>query len=73
MDTYVTFGFDHKHEVNGVELDNDTVAVITSNSAQEGRSIAFKLFGTKFCMEYPEQHWDESKMHFFPKGKVRVN
>ncbi len=73
MKTYVTFGSNHTHSVNGKTLDKDTVAVIESESPQAGRDKAFELFGPKFCMEYPEDHWDESTMKHFPKGYVEVN
>ena len=71
--TYVTFGQDHSHVINGKELDKDTVAVITSESYCTGREKAFKLFGRRFCMEYPENFWDSSSLKHFPKGYVEVN
>ena len=73
MKTYVTFGFDHKHIVGGKELDKDCVAVINSGSAEEGRKIAFELFGPKFCFEYSEDHFDFDSMHYFPRGFIEVN
>lgn len=73
MKTYVTFGQDHLHQINGKILDKDTVAIINSSSPQEGRSMAFDLFGPKFAFEYPETHWDESSMRWYPKGYVEVN
>ena len=73
MKTYVTFGQAHTHSVNGKTLDKDTVAVIESESPEAGREKAFELFGQKFCFEHPEEHWDDSKMYYFPKGYVEVN
>tara|TARA_R110000744_G_C19371578_1_gene562724 strand:- start:22632 stop:22853 length:222 start_codon:yes stop_codon:yes gene_type:complete len=73
MKTYVTFGQAHTHSINGKTLNKDTVAVIESESAEAGREMAFDLFCDKFCFEYPEEHWDDSKMHYFPKGYVKVN
>lgn len=73
MKTYITFGQDHIHRVNGKIFDKDSVAVIESPSAERGREIAFELFGPKFCMEYPEQYWDYTKLVFFPRGYIDVN
>lgn len=73
MKTYVTFGFDHVHSVAGKTLDKDCVAVITSSSSNEGRKIAFKLFGPKFCLEYPEDNFDFDSMHYYPRGLIEVN
>ena len=72
MKTYVTFGYGHAHSINGKTLDKDTVAVINHTEEESGREIAFELFGPKFCFEYPEENWDESKMSYFPKGYVEV-
>lgn len=68
--TYVTFGFDHRHEIDGKVLDKDTVAVIESGDKFVGREKAFELFGNKFCFEYPEEFWNEDKMIYFPKGYI---
>ena len=72
MKTYITFGFDHAHRVNGKTLDHDCVAVINHTEEEDGRAIAFELFGPKFCMEYSEKYWDESKLSYFPRGYVTV-
>ncbi len=71
--TYVTFGQDHVHRVNNETIDYNCVAVIKSEGPAEGREKAFELFGPKFCFEYPEAHWDESKLHYFPRGYIEVN
>lgn len=73
MKTYVTFGQTHTHSVNGKTLDKDTVAIIKSGSAEEGRELAFSFFGPQFCFEYPEDRWDKGDMKYFPKGYVEVN
>jgi len=73
MKTYVTFGQEHTHRIVGHTLDKDCVAVITSDSAEEGRKIAFDLFGSKFCFEYPEGFFDFELMKYFPRGFIKVN
>ena len=70
MTTYVTFGQNHYHEVDGKKIDRDCVAVLPSKTASEGRDLAFRLFGLKFCFEYFEDQWEEEKMRFFPRGYV---
>jgi hypothetical protein len=73
--TYVTFGFDHRHVINDVVYDNKCVAVITSTDPKAGRELAFEAFGPKFCFEYPERHWDNSRQRmekFFPRGYIDV-
>lgn len=67
MKTYVTFGQEHVHRVNGKTLDKDCVAVVNGN-----REKVFELFGQKFCFEYPEDLWDKEKMKYFPRGYVEV-
>ena len=71
--TYVTFGQEHKHILNGQIFDRNCVAVISCLSAQEGRAKAFKYFGPKFCFEYHESDWDEKKLMYFPRGYVYVD
>ena len=74
MKTYVTFGQDHIHRVNGKIFDKDCVAVITHNKVNEGREKAFELFGPKFCFEYSEEHFnfDDVDM-YYPRGLIDVN
>tara|TARA_B100000482_G_C12383222_1_gene209928 strand:+ start:84 stop:317 length:234 start_codon:yes stop_codon:yes gene_type:complete len=71
--TYVTFGGDHAHSVNGRTLDKDTVAVFEAKDRNEGREKAFKCFGPKFSFEYHDTEWSEDKMRFFPKGYVELD
>lgn len=73
MKTFVTFGQDHAHVVNGNTFDKDCVAVIESGSAAEGRTLAFEYFGPKFCFEYPEAEFDHDILRHFPRGLIPVN
>jgi hypothetical protein len=66
--TFVTFGQSHVHRVNNKTFDKDCVAVVHGD-----RETVFELFGSKFCFEYPEEHWDESILHFFPRGYIEAN
>jgi len=67
MKTFVTFGQGHTHRVNGKTFDCDCIAVVDGD-----RTKVFEIFGPKFCFEYPEENWDESKMKFFPRGYIEV-
>lgn len=55
---FITFGFDHHHEINGVKFNHNCIAVIKGT-----REDVFKLFEKKFSMEYPKNHWDPTKMN----------
>jgi len=68
MKTYVTFGFDHKHTINGFTFDKDSVAVVEGEDASDARDNAFKAFGPKFCMEYSEDYFEPKSMKYFPRG-----
>ena len=72
MKTYVTFGQDHTHRVNGKTFDCDCVAVIHCDNAEDGRNKAFEYFGRKFCFEYPEEHFNHSSMYHYPRGLIEV-
>jgi len=67
MKTFVTFGQVHKHEIDDKIFDKDCVAIVDGD-----RERVFELFGPHFCFEYPEEHWDDSKMDFFPRGYIEV-
>ena len=71
--TFVTFGQDHNHTVDGKEFNKDCVAVIEASSAAHGRTLAFETFGKEFCFEYPVQHFDFNSMGYFPRGFISVN
>ena len=70
--TYVTFGQDHTHRINGVTYDADCVAVITGSSSAHNRQRAFDLFDKRFCFEYPETSFDPEIMKYFPRGLIPV-
>ncbi len=71
--TYVTFGHNHVHVVNGQTYDKNCVAIIESEGPAEGREMAFRIFGTKFCFEYPEAHFDHTMMfNHFHRGFIPV-
>ncbi len=73
MKTFITFGQIHVHSINGKTIDKDCVAVINHTKDEDGRAIAFELFGNKYSMEYPEKYWKESDMlHYYPRGYVEV-
>lgn len=73
MKTYVTFGQNHVHSINGKTFDKDCVAVIESESAARGRELAFQLLGVRFCFEYPEDRWnEEEQLKFFPRGYIEL-
>lgn len=67
MKTYVTFGQNHRHVIGSDIFDKDCVAVVDGN-----RERVFEIFGERFCFEYAENEWDESKLVYFPRGYVRV-
>jgi hypothetical protein len=66
---YVTFGQDHRHEIDGVILNADCVAVFEAPDADSGREKAFELFGRKFCFHYAGT---PPNMQYFPRGEVNV-
>tara|TARA_R110000744_G_C19351546_1_gene560492 strand:- start:335 stop:574 length:240 start_codon:yes stop_codon:yes gene_type:complete len=68
---YVTFGFDHVHDVDGNIFDKDCVARISASSNKEGREKAFDAFGPTFCTSYHEDDWNEEEMmQWFPRGYI---
>jgi len=67
MKSYVTFGQDHRHVINGTVFDKDCVAVVDGDRAR-----VFELFGPKFCFMYAEGNFDLLKMHHFPRGLIEV-
>ena len=75
MTTYVTFGQIHKHEIGDKIFDKDCVAVIGSDTHEEGRQKAFDLFGPKFCFEYFNEEWREDearRIQYFPRGYIEA-
>lgn len=73
MKTYVTFGQEHTHRVNGKLFDKDCVAVIEARDMTEGRQLAFDYFGPKFCFTYNEAGFQRVDMEYFPRGFIEVN
>lgn len=72
MKTYVTFGQSHAHAINGKTFDKDCVAVIHHAKEEDGRELAFELFGSKFCFEYPSAYW-HFDLTYFPRGYINAN
>lgn len=72
MKTYITFGQDHVHIIDGKTFDKDCIAIIESSSHDTARTLAFKFFGDRFCFSYPEDEFDHSMMKYFPKGFIEV-
>jgi len=70
--TYVTFGQDHTHRVNGITFDCDCVAVIQAPSEEEGRARAFELFSGEFGTSYFEDQFDPDSLRFFPRGLINL-
>ncbi len=73
MKTYVTFGLEHTHSVNGKTFDKDCVAVIECYDMQHGRKLAFSFFGSKFCFEFHEEEFNHINISFYPRGLIPVN
>jgi hypothetical protein len=71
--TYVTFGFSHRHEINGIVYDRNCVALITGNSEEENRAKAFELFDAKFCFTHREEDITTKLMSYFPRGIIPIN
>jgi hypothetical protein len=69
MKQYVTFGQNHRHEINGKVFDRNCVATYDAPDMDEGRKMAFDLFGRKFCFHYSDE---EPNMSYFPRGFVEV-
>lgn len=67
MKTYVTFGQDHWHKVNGKIFNCDCVAVVNGD-----REKVFELFGPAFSFEFREGIWDDGLMHLYPQGYIEV-
>jgi len=61
--TYITFGQEHKHIIQGITFDRNCVALIDN-----GRETAFLLFGDKWAFEYK----DKPDMNFFPRGIIEI-
>ena len=73
MKTYIIFGQNHVHEINGKTFDKDCVAVIKAENISDGRKLAFKYFGPRFCFTYTKEQFDFSSMYYFHRGIIPVN
>lgn len=68
MSVLISFGQDHAHVVNGKTFDKDCLARVRN------RGEAFKIFGPKWSMEYPDTQEDiNSLLPHFPRGIINVN
>ena len=67
MKTFVTFGQEHIHHINGKTFDKDCVAIVEGDRAK-----VFEIFAGKFCFEYPEDRWNDSSMKYYPRGYIEV-
>ena len=70
MKVYITFGQNHVHRVNGITLDKDSIAVIDASTHNDGRDIAFDLFGQKFATSYENV---DDILQYFPRGLIELN
>jgi hypothetical protein len=69
---YVTFGQSHKHRINGITLDCDTVACYEAVDAKDGREKAFTYFEDKFFTDYHKE-LPPNTLKYFPKGIVNID
>jgi len=71
--TYVTFGQDHLHTINGKVFDKDCVGVINASSEFQGRERAFEIFDGEFFTTYTDRTWnEEEQLKYFPRGYIEV-
>jgi len=67
MKIYVTFGQDHRHEINGIVFDKDCIALVNGT-----RKTVFGLFGEKFCFNYNCYKDIEKSIPYFQRGIIEV-
>jgi len=72
MKIYVSFGQDHRHEINGKVFDKDCIAIIEAPNYNAGRKRAFDLFDSKFCWIYTKEDIDLQRSYYFPRGIIPV-
>jgi len=65
--TYITFGQEHVHTINGKTFDKDCVALV--NLPEEK---AREIFMPKFCFSYTEDRFNHDDLKYFPRGIVEV-
>ena len=61
--TYITFGQDHVHSLNGKTFDKDCVAEVNL-AEEEARAI----FMPKFCFSYTDL--SRVKLEYYPRGII---
>ena len=66
---YVTFGYGHKHVIDGQTFDKDLVGTIFAEDYAEAQGRCFAAFGSRFCFLQEE----EPDMRFFYRGFHPVN
>ena len=73
---FVTFGQAHEHRILNQFFNKDCVAIYTSSLVAEGRDLAFKLFGPKFCFHYASTSSNKIpegiKMSYYPRGLIPI-
>lgn len=69
MKIYISFGQTHTHSINGKTFDKDCLAAIEAPNHDEGRKIAFELFGPKFSFSHEKV---DDILHYFPRGIIEV-
>lgn len=69
---YITFGQIHKHTINGVSFDKDTVGVFYCNTEDwDKASDACKnLFNNQYC--HVHKTMNEEVLQYYPKGLVDI-
>lgn len=67
---YVTFGYGHLHQFNGITIDQDIAGVIEAESEEKAREIVFSYFGDKFFTTYNEATFEPQ---YFPRGIFKIN
>lgn len=77
MKTYITFGQDHAHRVEGKTFDCDCVACIKHPEGTSGHTIAMELFAGKFSFSYTEDTWKGMEaggsLSYYPRGILTIN
>jgi hypothetical protein len=73
----ITFGQEHRHEVDGLVFDKDSIAVVHVRDFKHARKAAFELFGPKFFTAYTEgpdglRPWKPDDIRWFPRGEIEV-
>ena len=69
----ISFGQIHRHEINGIVLDKDCIAIIEADTIEEADQLAFLLFDGKFHEHVDIKKWDDSIMYHYPRGYIKVD